>query len=143
MDWNDVIPAAELNYIMGNPPFLGYALQSKEQKDDLLFLSKDMGKNIDYVAGWYVKSVRMMKENRGIQAALVSTNSITQGEQTAVLWTELRSILPEISIRFAHRTFRWDSEAHIKAHVHCVIIGFSASAIERKCKLFKTTFSKS
>lgn len=136
MDWNEVVPATELNYIMGNPPFLGYVLQSKEQKDDLLFLSKDMGKNIDYVAGWYVKSVRMMKKNRSIQAALVSTNSITQGEQTAVLWTELRSILPEISITFAHRTFRWDSEAHIKAHVHCVIIGFSASAIERKCKLF-------
>lgn len=136
MDWNEVVPAAELNYIMGNPPFVGYALQSKEQKDDLLFLSKDMGKNIDYVAGWYLKSARMMKDNRDIQAALVSTNSITQGEQTAVLWTELRSIIPEISIGFAHRTFRWDSEAHIKAHVHCVIIGFSASVTESKCKLF-------
>ena len=136
MDWNEVVPAAELNYIMGNPPFLGYALQSKAQKEDLLFLSKEMGKNIDYVAGWYVKSARMMKDNRCIQAALVSTNSITQGEQTAVLWTELRSILPEISILFAHRTFRWDSEAHIKAHVHCVIIGFATFSVERKHVLF-------
>ncbi len=136
MDWNDVIPASELNYIMGNPPFLGYALQSKAQKDDLFFLSKEMGKNIDYVAGWYVKSARMMKDNRGIQAALVSTNSITQGEQTAVLWTELRSILPEISILFAHRTFRWDSEAHIKAHVHCVILGFATFSVARKRILF-------
>ncbi len=136
MDWNDVVPASELNYIMGNPPFLGYSLQSKQQKDDLFIISKDMGKNIDYVAGWYVKSVRMIKENPAIHAALVSTNSITQGEQAAVLWTELWKILPDIFIEFAHRTFRWDSEAQIKAHVHCVIIGFSAVQRERKRRLF-------
>ena len=136
MDWNEVVPASELNYISGNPPFLGYALQSKEQKDDLLFLSKDMGKNIDYVAGWYVKSAGMIKENRAIHAALVSTNSITQGEQAAVLWTELWEILPDLFIEFAHRTFRWDSEAQIKAHVHCVIIGFSAMQKERKRRLY-------
>ena len=136
MDWNDVIPASELNYIMGNPPFLGYSLQSKQQKDDLLIISKDMGKNIDYVAGWYVKSAGMIKENRAIHAALVSTNSITQGEQAAVLWSELWEILPDLFIEFAHRTFRWDSEAQIKAHVHCVIIGFSAMQRERKRRLY-------
>ena len=136
IDWNDVIPASELNYIMGNPPFIGYSLQSKQQKDDLLIISKDMGKNIDYVAGWYIKSVEMMKENRTINAALVSTNSITQGEQASVLWTELWRILPETFIEFAHRTFRWDSEAQIKAHVHCVIIGFSAMQRARKRRLY-------
>ncbi len=136
MDWNEVIAPEELNYIMGNPPFLGYSLQSKQQKEDLLIISKDMGKNIDYVAGWYVKSVEMMKKNRSIQAALVSTNSITQGEQAAVLWTELWKILPELFIVFAHRTFRWDSEAQIKAHVHCVIIGFSATKTDRKRCLY-------
>ena len=136
MDWNEVIPASELNYIMGNPPFLGYSLQSKQQKDDLLIISKDMGKNIDYVAGWYVKSAGMIKENRAIHAALVSTNSITQGEQAAVLWTELWEILPDLFIEFAHRTFRWDSEAQIKAHVHCVIIGFSAMQRKRKRRLY-------
>ena len=136
MDWNNVIPASELNYIMGNPPFHGYSLQSKQQKDDLLIISNDMGKNIDYVAGWYVKSVGMIKENRSIHAALVSTNSITQGEQAAVLWTELWKNLPELFIEFAHRTFRWDSEAQIKAHVHCVIIGFSATQRDRKRCLY-------
>ena len=136
MDWNEVIPASELNYIMGNPPFLGYSLQSKQQKDDLLIISKDMGKNIDYVAGWYVKSAGMIKENRAIHAALVSTNSITQGEQAAVLWTELWETLPDLFIEFAHRTFRWDSEAQIKAHVHCVIIGFSAMQRERQRRLY-------
>lgn len=136
MDWNEVVPAAELNYIMGNPPFVGYSLQSKAQKEDLMFLSKKMGKNIDYVAGWYVKAVRMMKGNSHIRAALVSTNSITQGEQTAVLWTELLSIIPELFIEFAYRTFRWDSEANIKAHVHCVIIGFCISSPKQKPLLF-------
>ena len=136
MDWNEVIPAGELSYIMGNPPFLGYSLQSKQQKDDLLIISKDMGKNIDYVVGWYVKSMDMIKENEAIHAALVSTNSITQGEQAAVLWTELWKILPDLFIEFAHRTFRWDSEAQIKAHVHCVIIGFSAIQIEHKRRLY-------
>ena len=136
VDWNEVVPAEELDYIMGNPPFLGYALQSKQQKDDLLIISEEMGKNIDYVAGWYVKSARMIKENRAIHAALVSTNSITQGEQAAVLWTELWKILPDLFIEFAYRTFRWDSEAQIKAHVHCVIIGFSAIQRERKRRLY-------
>ena len=138
IDWNEVIPASELNYIMGNPPFLGYSLQSKQQKDDLLIISKDMGKNIDYVAGWYIKSVEMMKENRTIKAALVSTNSITQGEQASVLWTELWRILPETFIEFAHRTFRWDSEAQIKAHVHCVIIGLSTIKTERMRRLYNS-----
>ena len=136
IDWNGIIDSKELNYIISNPPFLGYSLQSKQQKDDLLFISKDMGKNIDYVAGWYVKSVEMIKENRAIHAALVSTNSITQGEQAAVLWTELWKILPDLFIEFAHRTFRWDSEAQIKAHVHCVIIGFSTTQRERKRHLY-------
>ena len=136
MDWNEVVPAAELNYIMGNPPFVGYSLQSKEQKEDLIFLSKEMGKNIDYVAGWYVKAVRMMKGNSHIRAALVSTNSITQGEQAAVLWTELLNIIPELFIDFAYRTFRWDSEAHIKAHVHCVIIGFCTASPKQKPLLY-------
>ena len=136
MDWNEVVPAEELSYIMGNPPFVGYSLQSKEQKEDLIFLSKEMGKNIDYVAGWYVKAVRMMKGNSHIRAALVSTNSITQGEQAAILWTELLNIIPELFIDFAYRTFRWDSEAHIKAHVHCVIIGFCTASPKQKPLLY-------
>ena len=123
MDWNAVVPASELNYIMGNPPFVGYAYQSKEQKFDLAEVCPECGKNIDYVVGWYYKSARLMA-GTSIHAALVSTNSITQGEQVAVVWKPLFEKL-NVRIEFANRTFRWDSEAALQAHVHCVIIGFS------------------
>ena len=123
MDWNEVVPASKMNYIMGNPPFVGYAYQSKEQKSDLAEVCPECGKNIDYVVGWYYKSARLMA-GTSIHAALVSTNSITQGEQVAVVWKPLFEKL-NVRIEFAHRTFRWDSEAALQAHVHCVIIGFS------------------
>jgi hypothetical protein len=129
-DWNTIVPKEKLNYIMGNPPFIGYSLQSKSQKEDILsvFLDakgkpfKTAGK-IDYVAGWYYKAAQLM-QGTSIHAALVSTNSITQGEQVAAIWKPLKDLF-DIKIDFAYRTFRWDSEAAIKAHVHCVIIGFS------------------
>ena len=123
MDWNEVVPASKLNYIMGNPPFVGYAYQSKEQKSDLSEVCPECGKNIDYVVGWYYKSARLMA-GTSIHTALVSTNSITQGEQVAAVWKPLFEKL-NVRIEFAHRTFRWDSEAALQAHVHCVIIGFS------------------
>ncbi len=136
IDWNDVVPASELNYIMGNPPFVGYSLQSKEQKDDILSVFVDInGKpfktagKIDYVAGWYYKASEMMQHTK-IRAALVSTNSITQGEQVAAIWKPLKEMFG-IHIDFAHRTFRWDSEATLKAHVHCVIVGFSCVDVPR------------
>ena len=124
LDWSEVIAPDKLNYIMGNPPFVGYSLQSKEQKDDLATIMKGFGSNIDYVAGWYLKAAEMMKDNPSIKAALVSTNSITQGEQVAAIWKPLFEQYG-IHFDFAYRTFQWDSEADIKAHVHCVIIGFS------------------
>lgn len=123
IDWESVVPKNELNYILGNPPFVGYAYQSKEQKDDLESVMKGFGKNIDYVAGWYYKSAQMMQGTQ-IKAALVSTNSITQGEQVAAIWKPMFEHFG-MHFDFAYRTFRWDSEANIKAHVHCVIIGFS------------------
>ena len=123
----------DFDYIIGNPPFVGYSMQSKEQKDDILSLFLDRnGKpfktagKIDYVAGWYYKASQLMKTSPKIRAALVSTNSITQGEQVAAIWKPLKELFG-IHIDFAHRTFRWDSEASQKAHVHCVIIGFSIS----------------
>ena len=112
------------DYIMGNPPFVGYAFQSKEQKEDLSAIMKGFGNNIDYVAGWYLKSAQLMKQNPKIHAALVSTNSITQGEQVSSIWKPMFEKFG-IHFDFAYRTFRWDSEADIKAHVHCVILGFS------------------
>ena len=130
IDWETVVPKAHLNYIIGNPPFVGYSLQNKEQKDDILSVFVDIdGKpfktagKIDYVAGWYYKASELM-QHTNIRAALVSTNSITQGEQVAAIWKPLKELFG-IHIDFAHRTFRWDSEASLKAHVHCVIVGFS------------------
>ncbi len=123
IDWESVVLKNDLNYILGNPPFVGYAYQSKEQKDDLESVMKGFGKNIDYVAGWYYKAAQMMQGTQ-IKAALVSTNSITQGEQVAAIWKPMFEQFG-MHFDFAYRTFRWDSEANIKAHVHCVIIGFS------------------
>lgn len=138
MDWNEVVPASELNYIMGNPPFVGYSLQTSEQKQELLSSLVDgQGKvfkaagKVDYVVGWYFKSAGIMRFNLNIRAALVSTNSITQGEQVGVIWSPLMENMG-IHIDFAYRTFRWDSEANQKAHVHCVIVGFSASENKRE-----------
>ncbi len=127
LDWESVVPRSELTYIMGNPPFVGARLMGKEQKKDLLDILQgwqDAG-NLDYVAGWYHKASQLM-QGTGIRAALVSTNSITQGEQVATLWKPLFNNFG-VRFDFAHRTFRWDSEASLKAHVHCVIVGFSTA----------------
>ena len=128
----------KFDYIMGNPPFVGYSFQSKDQKNDMLSIYVDeKGKpyktagKIDYVAGWYMKAARIMANNPAIRAAFVSTNSITQGEQVAAIWQPLFERWG-IHIDFAYRTFRWDSEADIKAHVHCVIVGFSNSGSDSK-----------
>ena len=130
-DWESVVPKHKLNYIMGNPPFVGYSLQSKEQKEDILSIYIDeKGKpyktagKIDYVSGWYFKAAQLI-QGTNIRTAFVSTNSITQGEQVAGVWKPLYDRFG-IHIDFAHRTFRWDSEASLKAHVHCVIVGFSS-----------------
>ena len=125
IDWETIIPKDHLNYIIGNPPFVGYAYQTKEQKEDLAIVCKECGSNIDYVAGWYYKAAQMI-DSTNARVALVSTNSITQGEQVTAVWKNLIEQYG-VQIDFAHRTFRWDSEASLKAHVHCVIVGFSNS----------------
>ena len=138
MDWNEVVPASELNYIMGNPPFLGARIMSSGQKDDLISVFGAKWKNIgnmDYVTGWYKKSLEMMQANYLIRAALVSTNSITQGEQVANLWGPLMKA--GIHIDFAWRSFIWDSEASQKAQVHCVIVGFSLCEDEHKRVIYE------
>ena len=141
LDWETVVPKTTLNYIMGNPPFVGYSLQSKAQKEDILSIYIDeKGKpyktagKIDYVSGWYFKATQFM-QNTAIRTAFVSTNSITQGEQVAGVWKPLYDRFG-IHIDFAHRTFRWDSEANIKAHVHCVIVGFSIAPSREKRWIF-------
>ncbi len=140
-DWESVVSKRELNYIMGNPPFVGYSLQSKAQKEDILCIYVDeKGKpyktagKIDYVSGWYFKAAQLM-QGTSIRTAFVSTNSITQGEQVAGVWKPLYDRFG-VHIDFAHRTFRWDSEASLKAHVHCVIVGFSIAPNTQERRLF-------
>ena len=125
-EWTDVIPKYELDYIMGNPPFVGARMMGAEQKDDVnaIFPGWKNAGNLDYVSCWYKKAADLMV-GTSIRAALVSTNSVTQGEAVANLWKPLFE--SGVHIDFAHRTFRWDSEAKIKAHVHCVIVGFSTA----------------
>ncbi len=127
LDWNDIVPADRLFYIMGNPPFGGKSLQSSSQKADmtLVFQGKGSPAILDFVCAWYIKAADMMAVNPNITAAFVSTNSITQGEQVAALWPIL--LEEHIHINFAHRTFQWNNESRSMAAVHCVIIGFSIS----------------
>lgn len=129
IDWNDVIDKNELDYIIGNPPFVGFTYMSPNQKEDMLKLFPK-NKNLDFVCGWY-KIANDYIENTNIECGFVSTNSITQGETAVSLFKHLNII-----INFAHQTFVWNSEASLKAHVHCVIIGFSKIEKTKK-KLYK------
>lgn len=124
-DWAEVVEPKELDYILGNPPFLGQTYQSKEQKLEVATVLSGIKKTgvLDFVSAWYGKATDIMKQNPRIQTALVSTNSITQGEQVSVLWKYL--LEQGVSINFAHRTFKWTNDARGVAGVHCVIIGFA------------------
>lgn len=135
VDWESVVPKSKLNYIMGNPPFVGARLMGKEQKVDVntIFPGWKNAGNLDYVCCWYKKAADIM-QGTSVRSALVSTNSVSQGESVANLWKPLFD--DGVHIDFAYRTFRWDSEAKIKAHVHCVIIGFSVAASSTPKKLF-------
>ena len=135
MDWNDVVPAGELNYIMGNPPFVGLSLRDQSQQDDmdLVFADNDRAGRLDYVAAWYKKAAQYMDSvtPSKIEVAFVSTNSIVQGEQAPILWEDMFGN-HNLVINFAHRTFVWSNEASQKAHVHCVIIGFAQKSRNAK-----------
>lgn len=125
MNWEDVIPADELDYIMGNPPFVGARKMNKNQKYDMHTVFgklKGIG-NLDYVSAWYKKACDYINGTE-IEGAFVSTNSISQGQQVEILWESLFQEY-NLVINFAYQTFLWDSEASMKASVHCVIIGFS------------------
>lgn len=137
MQWEDVVPIDELNYIMGNPPFVGARYMSESQKQDLFEVFGSDWKNagdIDYVGCWFKKASDCMNKNSKVRTAFVATNSICQGMQVANLWSPI--IGDGAYINFAWRTFVWDSEATAKAHVHCVIVGFSKEENSGKAKLF-------
>jgi len=132
MDWNELIPAGRLSYIMGNPPFIGHHLQTKEQKEDLrkTLNGIDAAGVMDFVSAWYVKALDYI-QNTQIKVAFVSTNSIAQGEQVGILWRYLFEKY-QVKIHFAHRTFKWSNEARGVAAVYCVIIGFAAFDVSDK-----------
>jgi hypothetical protein len=132
LSWREIVNSGELSYILGNPPFGGSKYLNDTQRGEIARIFADIpGAGIlDYVAAWYRKATDYMARNPGIQAAFVSTNSITQGEQIGVLWPAL--LKRGVKIHFAHRTFRWSSEARGKAAVHCVIIGFALHDAQEK-----------
>ena len=135
LNWEEVVPKEKLNYIMGNPPFVGARLMDASQKSDvnLIFEGWKNAGNLDYVCCWYKKAADLMQGTE-IRSALVSTNSVSQGESVANLWKPLFEA--GVHIDYAYRTFRWDSEAKIKAHVHCVIIGFSIASNHNEKTLY-------
>jgi MmeI, DNA-methyltransferase domain/MmeI, target recognition domain/MmeI, N-terminal domain/MmeI, C-terminal domain/MmeI, helicase spacer domain len=136
IDWQDVIPNTELSYILGNPPFIGSKNQSKEQKEDIKLVFNELKGSgvLDYVTAWYLKASQLIQETT-IKVAFVSTNSITQGEQVSVLWSELINKYG-IEIHFAHKTFNWSNEAKNNAAVHVIIVGFANFSTKSK-RLFE------
>jgi hypothetical protein len=134
--WSNVLAADKCNFVFGNPPFIGKKEQNDEQKNEVLSLFNSVNGSgvLDYVCCWYALAANYAKENNSIKCAFVSTNSITQGEQVGILWSYLHSL--NVSIDFAHRTFRWSNEGKGVAAVHCVIIGFSLNSINKNKKLY-------
>ena len=132
IDWEELISKEKLNFILGNPPFVGKQLQNADQKADMNHVLGDIkGAGVlDYVTAWYIKAAEFI-QNSLIRCALVSTNSISQGEQVGIIWQELYQKY-KIKIHFAHRTFSWSNEAKGNAAVHCVIIGFGLEDIDNK-----------
>ena len=141
LDWNSVVPKEKLNYIMGNPPFVGHQWRTNEQAEDLETACKDIPKcgKLDYVCGWYNVAANYM-QGRNIHAAFVSTNSICQGESVGILWKPLFD--KSVDIEFAYRTFVWTSEAKDRAAVHCVIVGFTCGTSTKTKLLFESEYSK-
>ena len=134
LDWPAEFPA--LDYIVGNPPFVGAMMMDAEQRNSLLAAADPKAKGLgvlDFVGAWYLKAGQYLQQFPDTEAAFVSTNSITQGEQVALLWGEMINRY-NIHIRFAHRTFKWNNEARGNAAVYCVIVGFGLKS--GTCELF-------
>lgn len=137
LDWEEVIPAGNKTYILGNPPFGGHHYQKPEQKEDVALVFSDLNGAgvLDYVCCWFAKAARLIDsrstESSEVSCAFVSTNSISQGEQVGLLWSYLFTKY-KLKIHFAHRTFKWSNEARGNAAVHCVIVGFSNFDVKDK-----------
>lgn len=128
LDWAAVIEPEALDYIMGNPPFLGSRVMSVAQKAEVRSVAKGLRQAglLDFVVAWYLLANRMMDQNPAIETAFVSTNSVSQGEQPGIFWPTLYASGNHIT--FAHRTFQWTNQAKGVAKVHCIIVGFARQA---------------
>ncbi len=142
IDWRKVVKPERLNFILGNPPFVGSKFLSEVQREDMatVFHGINSAGVLDYVTAWYMKATEFMGGNHAIKSAFVSTNSVAQGEQVGILWGEL--LWQGVKIHFAHRTFQWSNEARGVAAVHCVIVGFSLNESSHK-RLFEYETLKS
>lgn len=141
-DWNEVLSADECDYVIGNPPFVGYSNQSRSQKEEMLGIWRGadgkplkMAGKLDYVSAWYRLASEYMHDSPCVKAAFVSTNSICQGDQVAPIWGTLSELF-DIRIEFAWPTFAWNSEASDQAHVHVVIVGFCVGDALSSCRIF-------
>lgn len=131
LNWNEVLPASQCHFLFGNPPFVGHQWRDEAQKADMKRIWGDSGRyrRLDYVSCWYWLAAKYMGQNNQVRVALVSTNSICQGEQVGILWPKLLEL--GVVIQFAHRTFQWKNEAPGIAGVHCVIVGFGMSPVDQ------------
>ncbi|HAO10586.1 MAG TPA: SAM-dependent methyltransferase [Planktothrix sp. UBA8407] len=132
IDWDSVVAKEKLNFILGNPPFVGHHYQSIAQKQDLHYILHDVQSAgvMDYVSAWFYKAAQYIQSTK-IKVGFVSTNSVSQGEQVGILWGALLDKF-RVIIHFAHRTFKWNNEAKGNAAVHCVIIGFANYETDEK-----------
>ncbi|MEN9611904.1 MAG: hypothetical protein RLZZ628_2718, partial [Bacteroidota bacterium] len=143
IDWKTIVATNDLNFILGNPPFVGSKMMSEAQRQDLLAVFKNAeGVGVlDYVTAWYAKAANLM-QNTTIKTAFVSTNSVSQGEQVSILWNVLLNEY-QMNIHFAHKTFKWSNEAKGNAAVYCVIIGFAQSdSSDKKIYEYETVKSE-
>lgn len=136
--WEDVIPKHQLNYIMGNPPFVGHKNVTPEQKEDMKRIFNNKQGRLDYVSAWYMLASQYI-QNSLVECAFVSTNTVVQGTHVETLWNSLINDYG-IKINFAYNTFKWESEASQKAAVFCVILGFAVT--EKKNKLLFDAFDQ-
>lgn len=129
LEWEEVLPAEDCDYVFGNPPFIGHQWRSKTQQLQMhkIWGQKGQVNRLDYVTCWFKLAADYSADHRNIQTAFVATNSISQGEQASILWPSLFNL--GVVINFAHRTFQWGSDARGKAAVHCVIIGFGRTDV--------------
>ncbi len=133
IDWQTFLPAGACSHIFGNPPFVGHQWRTKSQQEDMarIWGKKGQVNRLDYVTCWFNRATLYAAANRSMEIAFVSTNSITQGEQCGILWPAV--FARDLSIRFAHRTFQWNSDARGKAAVHCVIVGLTFNKEGNRC----------